>query len=107
MAKQSQSGVSEVKLAEAPASVVEPSIRVVGEKNKHPMQDLVEGKNCPVIVSVGILRVPETNTYMSYAIHTQGLKVIKVEVEEPNVKGIAVESCKCEFVSRFIDTEDF
>lgn len=88
------------------ASIVEPEIKVEGEV--HPLQDLVDNGEAPIMKAVGYVRLNKNvkNNYMSYVVTFQGDKVLKIEVGEPNLKGIAEESAKIQFVTLFVDNEE-
>lgn len=62
----------------------------------------------PIVKSIGIRQVPGSRYFISYTIYTQGDKVIKVEVDEPNMRAIAEDSAKSNFVQLFMsqDIED-
>lgn len=84
-----------------------PSIEVVGGK-KHALIGMFDGDhaNLPVLKSVGCGRVPGTNTYLAYTIHSKGSNIIKIEVEEPNIRPIAEESAKIFFVNTFMNGDE-
>lgn len=72
----------------------------------HPLDKLINSEDAPEIRSVGFMRISEaSNTWISYVMITKGNKVIKVEVDEPNLRVIAEESAKIQFVQLFIDQE--
>lgn len=72
----------------------------------HPLDKLINSEDAPEIRSVGFMRISETsNTWISYVMTTKGNKVIKVEVDEPNLRVIAEESAKIQFVNLFVDQE--
>ncbi len=86
-------------------TVIKPSIQVAGDK--HVFETLFEGEadNLPEIRSVGFMKVsPNSKDYVSYVITTKGTDVISIEVDEPNLKIIAEESAKTNFVNLFIDS---
>jgi hypothetical protein len=86
--------------------VVQPSIRF-GEE-KHILETLFDGKqeNMPEIKSIGYKRLDDKpNSWISYVITTKGREVVSIEVEEPNLRGIAEESAKIAFVNCFVDSE--
>lgn len=85
--------------------IVEPTVKFVGDSKKHALQLLFEGEDVPVIKSVGTVGVPNTNTWISFVLHSQGDKVIKIEAEEPNLRAIAEESAKISFVDTFMSVE--
>jgi len=91
------------KLKDLP--IIQPVIRTNGEP--HIMETMFEGKeDLPIIKSVGYAPIrPGSMSWVSYTITTQGKEVLKIEVDEPNLKQIAEESAKIAFVSTFIDQE--
>lgn len=87
-------------------SVVKPLIRVEGQN--HVLEDLFDGDpdDMPLMTSIGFMRLsPQSNTWISYIIVTRGKEVISIEVDEPNLRAIAEESAKINFVNSFIDQE--
>lgn len=88
------------------SNIVEPSVRFGTDKNI--LEDLFDGPadDMPELKSVGYQKVGEgSHSWISFTITTKGREVIKVEVEEPNVRAIAEESAKIAFVNQFIDKE--
>ena len=82
--------------------------RYVHTKNEeaHPIDAVINSEDAPEIKSVGFMRInPLSNTWISYVMTTKGNKVLKIEVDEPNLRGIAEESAKIQFVQLFIDQE--
>ena len=98
----------ETKSKEKKPSVIEQSI--IGEDSKQEIAEKIfgQGEDLPVVRSVGYSKIPGTSKYISYIIHTKGTEVIKVEVDEPNMRPIAEESAKLNFVNLFMtgDGED-
>jgi hypothetical protein len=85
--------------------IVQPVI-VVQDAPEHPLSISVSGPEVdqPEIKSVGYMRVsPTSNSWVSYVITTKGDKVLSIEVDEPNLRQIAEESAKINFVSTFSD----
>lgn len=85
-----------------PSAIVAPSIQVEGKKNV--LCQLFDGDpaKIPVLRSVGYAEVPGTNTFIAYTIHSKGREIVKIEVEEPNLRAIAEESAKIFFVNTFM-----
>lgn len=77
-------------------SVVETSVIFEGETN--PLVSIFEDME---IKSIGYMRVPNKNTFASYVVTSKGEKILKIEVDEPNLRPIAEESAKIHFVSNF------
>jgi hypothetical protein len=93
------------KSAQAPVPV-ETKIIVPVVKDSHsfhPLETAEAKGELPELTSIGMCRVGETNTFVSYVITSRGDKVISVEVSEPDLKAIAIETTKIEFVNKFID----
>lgn len=80
-----------------------PSIQVIGGP-KNALQNLFEGdhEKLPILKSVGYGQIPGTNTFVAYTIHSKGQNILKIEVEEPNLRPIAEESAKIFFVNNFM-----
>lgn len=77
-------------------SIVEPSVKFGDEIN--PLISIFEDME---IKSIGYMRVPNKNTFASYVITSKGDKVLKIEVDEPNLRVIAEESAKIHFTDNF------
>ena len=92
------------KLQEVKESVIVPSIQIEGKE--HALQELFNKEDAPEIKSVGYAKVPGTNQYISYTITSKGTEVVKIEVEEPNLRQIAEESAKICFVNTFMTVEE-
>jgi hypothetical protein len=86
-------------------SVIEKSSTTLNIPSKEEASDALfsDDPNAPVVKSVGYARVPGKNTYISYIIYTQGTNVVKVEVDEPNLRPISEETCKLNFVNLFMN----
>lgn len=55
----------------------------------------------PTLKAVGLAKVG--NGWISYVMTTKGKEILSLEVSEPDMKGIAEESAKINFVETFID----
>lgn len=86
-------------------SVVNPSVKFANDTKEHALTSIISDEDAPVIQSVGIFKIPSTNHYVSFVMHTKGTQVVKIDVEEPNLRGIAEESAKISFVSAFMSGE--
>ena len=86
------------------SSIVHPLVQVKGGP-KHPLAQIFDkdASKIPIIKSVAIMRLPQRNTFMSMVLHTQGDKVLKIEVGEPNLREIVLDEAKLEFVNKFVD----
>jgi len=84
--------------------IICPVIRVSGET--HPLEDKWTDQNFPELKAVGYARLNEgSNQWVSYTITTRGPEVTKIEISEPDLKAIAEESSKINFVTTFTDQE--
>jgi len=81
---------------------VVPSISVEGYT--HPWVLAEKAGELPEMKAVGYSRLPG-GQWVSYVVTFQGARVIKVEVEEPNLRAIAEESAKMAFVTNFVDAD--
>ncbi len=82
-------------------SIVEPSVQFGDEEN--PLVSIFEEME---LKSIGYVRVPGKNTFASYLITSKGDKILKIEVDEPNLRPIAEDSAKTHFVSSFCNDMD-
>ena len=88
------------------SQIVEPSIRMGDEKNL--LEKIFDGlpEDMPELKSVGYAKIGEgQHAYVNYTITSRGREIIKIEVEEPNLRAIAEESAKISFVNHFTDPE--
>ena len=85
------------------STIVEPSIILEGHEN--PFIKFFKEKD-PTLFSVGYIKLPGTNNYVSYVMESKGGKIVKITCDEPNLKLIAEESAKISFVSKFVDEEE-
>ena len=89
--------------------LINPAIRI--EDNEHPLEIVYDnGKDLPIFKAIGFVRTPikvkgQGNTYFSYTITFQGDKILSIDVEEPNLRGIAEEAAKISFVTTFTDQD--
>ena len=90
----------------SPSDVVKPSVVFDGDK-EHALITLFKGpeEDLPLVKSIGYMRMPNYNTYVSYILTTKGDKVVSFEVEAPNIRAIAEESTKIAFVNCFMDRD--
>lgn len=102
--KKQEEVTEQVKTEVEAPSFIEPTIQIEGHTNafiKH-LQD-----NQPEIVGIGFARIPGTKDYAAYTIKIVGDKVVKMIVDEPNLRNIAEESSKILFAEAFIRDEEF
>ena len=86
------------------ASFIKPLVTVEGQKNIY--QELIEDGETPVITAVGCYNLKMgRHTWISYTLKIKGDRVISMEVSEPDMKAIAIESVKTDFVLHFESDE--
>ena len=86
------------------SNLVCPLIRVAGEK--HPLEEMVEKGKAPEMKAIGYMKLTSgQHSWVSYVITFQGDKVKKIEVGEPDMRAIAEDAAKMDFVQAFIDSE--
>ena len=87
--------------------IVHPIIQVDGET--HPLVEMFNEErleDLPILTSVGYMRLGTgVANWVSYVMKTQGDKVLSIIVDELNLRAIAEESAKINFVQSFIDQE--
>jgi hypothetical protein len=86
-----------------PTQIVQPIIK--DSRIPHPLEVLESEGKFPDLTAVGILNLGSGTKYVSYVLKTKGDKIVSLEVTEPDMKAIAVESLKTEVVLKFIDPE--
>jgi hypothetical protein len=93
-------------VVKTPVEII-PSIQVIGGP-KNALLNLFEGdhEKLPILKSVGYGQIPGTNTFVSYIIYSKGQNILKIEVEEPNLRAIAEESAKMFFVNTFMTGDE-
>ena len=84
------------------APVIEKTTSTTEISSKDDVSSELFGENGPIVKSIGYAKVPGSNYCVSYIIHSQGGKIIKIEVEEPNMQSIAEETAKLNFVNIFM-----
>lgn len=88
-----------VKKKRAPRKKPELSI-VTGDDAVQP------AKNLPEFVAVGLVRHKD-NTYSQVSVKIKDGKAEILEVDEPNMRAIAIDSLKIAVMKRVIDATDF
>src|SRR3954470_20590442 len=81
------------------AKIVKP---IIGQqKEKHPLQVLFSGEPAefPVLKSVGYAPMGPGPSWVSYLITSQGSEILSIEVGEPNLRQIAEDMAKTDFVT--------
>lgn len=87
--------------------IVQPSIVFEGDK-EHALKALFREDKPPVLKSIGYGVIPGVEGYgkfASYTITSQGDKILKVEVGQPNLKAIVEDEAKIAFVTTFMGDE--
>lgn len=87
-------------MSRAKKPTVEPLIRVVGSDKEHAMEKMLSGDNPPELTSVGMVRVPGNNNWVSFVMTSKGSEVLRLEVGEPNLRGIAIDESKINCMDR-------
>lgn len=88
------------------SNVVKPLIRSNDEK--HLLEEIFEGptSEMPEMKSIGYMKLGKgPNSWVSYVMTTRGTEVLSIEIDEPNLRSIAEESAKINFVQSFVDRE--
>ncbi len=84
--------------------VVRPVIQSCGAM--HPFESQESTGTLPIIKSVGYCRVfPGSRDYVSYVITSKGNEVLSMEVGTPNMKPIACDEAKINFVTLLDDAD--
>lgn len=99
--------ISDVEDPQGPlSSYIQPLVKVNGEDHYLEKQ-AKSGEEMPIMKAVGVYRADMTrnHSWVSYVVTIQGDKVLKIEVAEPDMRAIAEESAKIEFVSNFMERE--
>jgi predicted transcriptional regulator len=63
----------------------------------------------PTFKAVALIRIPDapsTEAYVSVILTIKGNEVIDVKSSEPNLKSIAIENAKIDFVKTFYDNDE-
>lgn len=69
----------------------------------HVMEQMFESDTMPTLKSVGFAKLEGTNTYVAFTLTTKGKDVLLIEVEEPNLRQIAEESAKLNFMTQIAE----
>lgn len=104
MAKTTKKQESQEQSEEVKSSFIEPTMKFENHTNefiKHVEEEQ------PELRAVGFARVPGTNNYAAYVLIVKGDKVIKMTVDEPNMRNVAEEAAKIQFVDIFVNSEEF
>lgn len=83
------------------SDVIHESIKVEGSSKEHALKTLFNDDEAPEITSIGYMKIPGSNRYISYVITSQGKEILKIEVSEPDFRAIAEDEAKINFVNCF------
>lgn len=89
----------------APKPVVERTM-TFDPPNRHQLKELIESDDLdevPELVSVGMYKVG--GNWVSFVMESKGSQVTKITLDEPNLRPIAEESAKINFVNKFMTNE--
>lgn len=81
------------------AKVIKPII----ESQEHILEKLIKTGEDPVLTSVGIAKV--AGGWISFVLKSRGLEIVSCEVSDPDMKLIAYDAAKIEFVNRYLGDE--
>lgn len=98
--------MSKTKEVKTNAPKITKSMQVIGESKESAFEKLFNAENPPEIKSVGTVHVPGTNTHISFVMTTKGKEIISIDVDEPNLRAIAEETSKINFVNLFMNLQD-
>lgn len=91
-------------MARPKKTIIQPLVKVQGEN--HIFETFEQENTLPEMKAVGLVKVhPNSRDFVSYTLYIKGDKVTKIEVSEPNLRSIAVEQAKIEFVNGFMNEE--
>lgn len=87
------------------SEIIKPEMQFQGDP-EHPLKALFgEGKDLPVLKSVGLFQIPHTRKFVSFTLTTQGANVVSIEVDVPDQRLIAVDNAKTRVDGFILDTE--
>lgn len=85
-------------------NIVQPIIREEGVPHVLESMFNKDPNGMPTLKSIGYAKIDGTNSYVSYVLTTKGREVLCIEVAEPDMRAIAEESTKINFVEQFMNT---
>lgn len=88
-----------IKKKRAPRKKPELSI-VTGDESEMPVSSL------PEFVAIGLVRYRD-GTYSQVTVKVKGNKAEILDVDEPNMRAIAIDSLKIAVMKKVIDAQDF
>lgn len=90
----------------APKDIVKPVVDFGPDAKQNALVELFQQETPPELKSVGYAKVPGTNRFVSYIIISKGTEVLSIEVSEPDLRAIAEDDAKINFVNSFMVTEE-
>lgn len=86
-------------------SLIQPS--VIEDGHPHVFEKIWDGdqSKMPVLKSIGYVRLPNTNQWVSYILTSKGKDVLSIEADSPNDRLVAEDATRVNFVSQFMDLE--
>ena len=66
-------------------------------------------EKAPTYKAVALVRIPDAPSsegFVAVTLTIEGTNVVHIESSEPNLKSIAIEQCKINFVKTFLSDED-
>lgn len=86
-----------------PTDWIAPIVRVEGQK--HELVKLIEEDEAPVMKAVGYMKLLKgrQHSWCSYLITFKGNKILKCEIAEPDMRAVAEEAAKADFVEQLMD----
>ncbi len=72
---------------------------------KKTKDEVAPATELPIITSIGWMKV-EGNAWAVLTIKTKGNEVVGVEVEEPNMKAIALETLQIKVIRELVDKSE-
>ena len=89
------------------SDVIEETMTFQDQGKPHILKSIFDGpaNEIPTLTSVGYVRLPGSSKYVSYVMTSQGTEIKKIEVSEPDHKGIAEDQAKINFVNSFMNSD--
>lgn len=94
--------VETLKKTKQVKDIVKTSTVAVLDSKPHAMKELFgDASSVPVLKSVGIAKIPGSNSFVSFVVKTKGREVLEVEVDEPNARYVAEDMTKVHCMELF------
>jgi hypothetical protein len=86
------------------SDVIQEAVTFVGSTKEHALKALFDGEpeSIPTITSIGYMGLPGTNKFVSYIIKSKGKEILSIEVSEPDLRPVAEDDSKINFVNCFM-----